>query len=140
MTEDSQDEVKFKSLGFHRELADIVSAVIREHWLKMAGRAGDDKCSWLFVLYEIVMSTFVSISREGKSEIVETFQQSWKEIDRTHKGEFGLHDIEPEEASLRFKALMKYLMDSGLTQLGIREENWEDAFVDTLEEKMEREE
>lgn len=140
MNEPINEEPQFKSLGFHRQLADIVSDVIMEHWLKMSGRAGDDKCSWLFILYELVISTFVSISREGKSEIVSTFQKSWKEINSAHKGEFGLHDIEPEEASLRFNALMKYLMDSGLTQLATREENWEDAFIEHLQEKMEREE
>ena len=140
MTEETkQDELQFKSLGFHRFLSELVADMITEFRLVTGGMCGDDRCSIMVAVYRTILPTFATISKEQGSAVVETFQKSWKEIDRVFGGSFGFSKVSQEEATERFGVIMKYLMDSGLIKLSTREEAWEDAFIEAIEEKMERE-
>ena len=141
MTEETkQDELQFKSLGFHQFLGQLVADMVYEYRLVMAGMCGDHKCSLMVTVLRTILPTFSTISKEGGSVVVEAFEKSWKEINKEFGNTFGFSDVNRREATLRFDAIMKYLMDSGLIKLSTREEAWEDAFIDAIEDKMEREE
>ena len=140
MTEEAkQDEVQFKGLGFHRFLSDMVAEMIVEFRLVIGGMSGDPKCGIMVIVYRTILPTFATISKEQGSAVVEAFQSSWREIDSVFGSNFGFRDIYAEEATWRFDVIMKYLMDSGLIKLSTREEAWEDAFIEAIEDKMERE-
>ncbi len=141
MTEEAkQDEVQFKGLGFHRFLSELVADMITEFRLVIGGMCGDDKCSIMVTVYRTILPTFATISKEGGSAVVEAFQENWKKIDSVFGSSFGFCKVNQDEATMRFGAIMTYLMDSGLIKLSTREEAWEDAFIEAVELKMEREE
>ena len=143
MTELAGSEAQFKSLGFHQTLAYWVDLMVTEYW---GNNCGMSSSSWpvLRTVYSIVRQTLRFIREENGEAAVDRFERTWNTIDEKYGhsldglGSFG--SLREEDAYLRYNAIMAYLMDSGLIRPGMREEAWEDAFIESVELKMEREE
>ena len=140
MTEETkQDEAQFKSLGFHQTIAHWVDLMVSEYW---ANNVGMGSSSWpiLRTVYGIVKHTFKFIREENGGDTVDTFQKTWKAIEERYGRSLDeTGSLREKDAFLRYDAIMTYLMDSGLIRPATREEAWEDAFIEAIEDKMERE-
>lgn len=135
------DDAQFKGIGFHQTLASWVDAMVLEFTRYHEDSTGDPKC--MFTVYRILLPMLPYIRSERGEDAVEKFEKRWAQINEKYgsvqfegKGKTNSED----ETVARYDAIMALLADSGLIRLATREENWEDAFVDMLEEKMEREE
>ena len=140
MTEVADSQAQFKGLGFHQTLGDAVRAMVVEYMTYNHFQ----EWSWdaIRTVYSIVKHTFKFIRTEEGSEVVDSFLRKWDSINATYgRNAFeGTGRIRHNEAVARYDCLMEYLMDSGLIRPATREEAWEEAFIEAVEEKMEREE
>lgn len=135
------DDAQFKGIGFHQTLAVWVDRMVYEFALYHNSPSPTVNC--MFTVYKMLLPMLPYIRSERGEDAVEKFEKQWAEINRACRSRaFECDGIvrNGPEAVYRYDAIMALLADSGLIRLATREENWEDAFVDTLEEKMEREE
>ena len=140
MTELVGREAQFKGLGFHQTIANAVDGMVIDYH----NHNRYQEWSWdtIRTVYSIVKPALKFMRREGGSEVVDNFLQKWDSINATYgKNAFeGTTLIRHNEAMARYECLMEFLMDSGLIRPATREEAWEEAFIEAVEEKMEREE
>ncbi len=135
------NEAQFKGIGFHQTLASWVDSMVLEFARYHDDSTGYVKC--MFTVYKMLLPMLPYISTDTEEDTVEKFRKRWSQIDEKYgavsfeeKGETR----SSKETIARFDAIMALLADSGLIRLSTREENWEDAFVEYLEEKMVKEE
>ena len=140
MTEDADSQAQFKGLGFHQTLADAVRGMVIDYLNH--NRSQEWNWDTIRTVYSLVKPALKFIRREEGSEVVDNFLKKWDSINAIYgRNAFeGTSRIRHKEAIARYECLMEFLMDSGLIKPATREEAWEDAFIDAIEEKMEREE
>ena len=140
MTEDADSQAQFKGIGFHHTIASAVDGMVMDYLNH--NRFQEWNWDTIRTVYSIVKPALKFIRREEGSEVVDNFLKKWDSINAIYgRNAFeGTSRIRHKEAIARYECLMEFLMDSGLIKPATREEAWEDAFIDAIEEKMGREE